>query len=69
MAAARLAPDGKLYWAANAYGYLGVVSEPNAAGIACGFVQDGLSLGACTSGFGLPNQTASYLKYLPPIPE
>lgn len=69
MAAARLAPDGKLYWAANAVGYLGVVSQPNAAGTACGFVEQGLFLEGCMSGFGLPNQTASYLKYLPPIPE
>lgn len=69
MAAARLAPDGKLYWASNGYGYLGIVSQPNAAGTACGFVLDGLSLAGCMSGFGLPNQTASYLAYLPPIPE
>ncbi|MEO7095436.1 MAG: hypothetical protein ABI175_19430 [Polyangiales bacterium] len=68
MAAAKLAPDGKVYWAANAKGSMGVVAEPNKAGTACGFVESGLSLKGCTVAFGVPNQTASYLQYLPEKP-
>jgi hypothetical protein len=30
-------------------------------------VTDGLYLEGCLSGYGVPNQTASYLEYLPPI--
>ncbi len=69
MAAAKLAPDGHLYWAAYNSAYLGIVANPDAAGAAAGFGTQGLSLGGCTSGFGLPNQTASYLSYLPPVPK
>lgn len=69
MAAARLAPDGKVYWASNGSKYLGVVSQPDQPGAAAGFQEQGLSLEGCTSGFGLPNQTASYLDYLPPVPK
>jgi hypothetical protein len=68
LAAAKLAPDGKVYWATYNAGYLGVVNQPDAAGAAAGFVADGLDLKGCKSGFGLPNQTASYLDYLPPVP-
>ncbi len=66
MAAAKLAPDGKVYWAGYNKGYLGVVDQPNKAGLAAGFVENGLSLGACKIAYGVPNQTASYLEYLPP---
>lgn len=68
MAAAKLAPDGKLYWAACDKSYMGVVADPNAAGAAAGFVQDGLYLEGCLSGWGVPNQTAAYEEYIPPIP-
>jgi hypothetical protein len=68
MAAAKLAPDGKVYWAAHAAAYLAVVDQPDQPGLAAGYNAAGLSLEGCTSGFGLPNQTASYLEYLPPIP-
>ena len=68
LAAAKLAPDGKVYWATYNSDYLGVVNQPDAPGAAADFVAQGLSLNGCKSGFGLPNQTASYLEYLPPIP-
>ena len=69
MAAARLAPDGKIYWASNGATYLGVVTDPDKPGTASGFTVQGLHLDGCSSGFGLPNQTASYLQYLPPVPK
>jgi hypothetical protein len=66
LAAAKLAVDGKLYWAGWNRTYLGVVSSPNASGVSAGFDANGLSLGTCTSGYGVPNQTAAYIQYLIP---
>jgi len=63
----KLAPDGKMYWAGYGKSYLGLVNEPNLPGLAADFVVDGLYLEGCQSGYGVPNQTASYLEYLPPI--
>jgi hypothetical protein len=67
-AAAKLAPDGKLYWAIYNATSLAVVDQPNEPGAAANYNATGLSLEGCVSGFGLPNQTAAYLEYLPPIP-
>ncbi len=69
MAAAKLAPDGKVYWAAYSHAFMGVVAQPDQAGTACGFVEQGLDLKGCKVAFGVPNQTAAYLEYLPPIPK
>jgi len=63
----KLAPDGKMYWAGYGKSYLGVVTEPDLPGLSADFVVDGLYLEGCLSGYGVPNQTASYLEYLPPI--
>ena len=66
LAASKLAPDGKVYFVGVGKTALDVVNTPNAAGAAAGFVQNGLPLGGCSAAFGVPNQTASYLSYLPP---
>ncbi|MBW2277524.1 MAG: hypothetical protein JRF63_08535, partial [Deltaproteobacteria bacterium] len=63
----KLAPDGRMYWAGYGKTFLGVVNNPDEAGMAADFVINGLSLNGCSSGYGVPNQTASYLEYLPPI--
>lgn len=68
MAAAKLAPDGKVYWAAYNHAFMGVVNQPDVAGTGSGFVELGLDLKGCKVGFGVPNQTAAYLGYLPPVP-
>jgi len=68
LAAAKLAPDGKVYYAGYGNAYLAVVNSPNNSGTASGFVANGLSLAGCHAAFGVPNQTAAYLSYLPPIP-
>lgn len=69
MAAAKLAPDGKVYWAAYNHAFMGVVNQPDQAGTSAGFVESGLDLKGCKVAFGVPNQTAAYLEYLPPIPK
>jgi hypothetical protein len=66
LAAGKLAPDGKLYYVGYSKSALAVVNDPNAAGTACGFVDNSLSLQGCSAAFGVPNQTAAYLSYLPP---
>lgn len=64
MGSLQLAPDGKIYVARynglppgdpNNTHFLGVINDPNASGLACNYVDDGLFLGAMTSGVGLPN--------------
>jgi len=66
LAAAKLAPDGKVYYVGYGKTSLAVVNTPNAAGAAAGFLDNGLPLGGCIAAFGVPNQTAAYLSYLPP---
>lgn len=63
----KLAPNGKLYFAGYGDGYLGVVNNPNEPGVAANFVVEGLYLEGCSAGFSVPNQTAAYLDYLPPV--
>ncbi|MFD1872434.1 YncE family protein [Hymenobacter bucti] len=47
-------PDGKIYVAREDNSFLGVIGSPNAAGKACGYVDDGLKLGGRRSKLGLP---------------
>lgn len=68
LAAAKLAPDGKVYYAGYSHPYLAVVNNPNAAGTASNYVDNGLFLTGCLCAFGVPNQTAAYLGYLPTGP-
>ncbi|MCB2407441.1 YncE family protein [Hymenobacter lucidus] len=53
--ALQLGPDGKIYVAREDNPFLGVIKGPNAAGKACGYVDDGLKLGGRRSKLGLPN--------------
>ena len=64
LGASKLAIDGKLYWAGHGKASLGVVNNPDAAGTACDFVPDAFHLNGCMSGYGIPNQTASYIDYV-----
>lgn len=66
LAASKLAPDGKVYFVGYGKTALDVVNNPDAPGAACGFVENSLDLGGCAAAFGVPNQTAAYLSYLPP---
>ena len=68
LAAAKLAPDGKVYYVGYDNAYLAVVNSPNLGGTAADFVVNGLSLNGCMAGYGVPNQTAAYLSFLPPNP-
>ncbi|MBC6990591.1 MULTISPECIES: WD40 repeat domain-containing protein [Hymenobacter] len=51
----QLAPDGKIYVAREDNPYLAVIQNPNAAGAACTYVDNGLNLGGRRSKLGLPN--------------
>jgi len=53
-----LAPDAKIYialYASTTLNYLGVINNPNDAGIACNFIENGINLSTGKSIRGLPN--------------
>jgi gliding motility-associated-like protein len=54
------ANDGKIYMARKDQGSLGVITNPNAQGLACSYVQNGFNLGGRTSYEGLPTLTMMY---------
>ncbi len=58
----QLAPDGKIYAAQYHKYYLGVINNPNLAGAACNYVDQGQVTGTNQSFFGLPNMMGSFLK-------
>ncbi len=62
----QLAPDGKIYVARPLQPSLGVISSPNLAGVAANYVNNGISLGAGISNYGLPGFQANYVKQIPP---
>jgi PKD repeat protein len=64
----QLGPDGKLYAGEQFNGYVGVVNDPEAAGLACNFVVNGVFLGGMTSNYGLPNFLTSFFDVqTPPV--
>src|SRR5690606_34324395 len=58
--ALQLGPDGKIYCAHSGY-YLGVINNPNEAGIACNYDPQGVFLGSGYCSVGLPSFIQSYL--------
>ncbi|MEM9865502.1 MAG: hypothetical protein AAF938_28100, partial [Myxococcota bacterium] len=63
----KLAPDGRIYWVANRQMAIGVVEDPDAPGAAANFQHASFDLGGCLAGFGVPNQTAAFTDFLPPL--
>ena len=59
--ALQLAPNQKIYIARNNLPYLGVINNPNTAGIGCNFIPQAVNLGTKISYFGLPSFITSYL--------
>jgi PKD repeat protein len=57
------APDGKLYVAQRWKSYLGVINNPNAAGLACNYVDSAFNLsnGTMSDWGGLPNFFEDYI--------
>lgn len=54
------APDGKMYLAKPDKTTLGCISNPNALGTACGFIDDAIDLSPRISAYGLPNFMETY---------
>ncbi len=52
-------PDGKIYIAVYLDPFLAVINNPDAAGLGCNLVDDGLDLGGKTSGAGLPDKVVA----------
>jgi gliding motility-associated-like protein len=62
----QMAPDGKMYVALSSQSFVGVINNPNTAGMGCNYVHNAVSLGAGrTCGLGLPNFMQMF--YTPPV--
>jgi PKD repeat protein len=57
--ALQLGPDGKVYTSRYQTPWLGVVNDPNSAGLACNYVDDGVDLLGRYCYLGLPNYNMS----------
>jgi hypothetical protein len=64
----QLGPDNKIYHSRNGMLWLGVINNPNIAGIGCNYVDNGVSLTGLGQ-LGLPNFIQSYLRQPPFIHE
>lgn len=65
--ALQLGPDNRIYVSAEngndvGYPYLGVINNPEAQGVACGYVQDAINLNGRSTLIGLPTFNATFLK-------
>lgn len=58
--ALKLGPDGRIYVAVQNGSYLGVITDPNALGLECTYVHEGLHLEGATCNYGLNN----YIEYV-----
>jgi WD40 repeat protein len=58
--ALQLGPDGKIYVTQYGEPYLNVIENPNAAGMACNYLDTAIYLIGDTSNYGLPNLLDSY---------
>ena len=58
----QLASDGRIYISCKGQNYLSVINFPNLTGIACGFIENGLSIGNRVCNWGLPNFVSSLIK-------
>jgi gliding motility-associated-like protein len=59
MGALQLAANGKIYCSRSQAPWLGVINNPNVAGVGCGYVDAGVSLSGKNAGAGLPNFISS----------
>lgn len=61
----QLGPDKKIYVARYGVPWVGVINNPNTLGVACGYVDNGVSLSGKNGSLGLPNFVPYYFKQLP----
>lgn len=57
----QLGPDNKIYSARCNVSWVGVINNPNLAGLACNYVDNGVSIGNALGGLGLPNFVPYYV--------
>src|SRR5690606_24793627 len=64
----QLAPDGKIYVARSITpGYIGIIENPNLAGLSCNLTPTAIALSPGTCGVGLPNFVSSFFHEAPPF--
>jgi gliding motility-associated-like protein len=61
MAAIQMGPDSLLYFGNYGYDYMGCIANPNAAGVACGYNVNAVSLAGRNCQLGLPTFVQRYL--------
>ena len=66
LGALQLAPDGKIYLSPQGSMWLGIITNPNAAGAACNYVDSGVFLAGNNCMYGLPNCMNLFSVSLPP---
>lgn len=64
--ALQMGADGKIYASRSQAPWLGVINNPNVAGVGCGYVDAGVSLNGKNAGAGLPNFISTYFQVPPP---
>ncbi len=57
--ALQLGPDGKIYCSRYQTAWLGIINDPDSAGLACNYVDDGVDLLGRVCQLGLPNYNVS----------
>ncbi len=63
----QIANDNKIYLARNNQQFVGRINNPEQAGALCNYIDQGLSLGASTSGSGFPNMPVDNPTSLGPL--
>ncbi|MEO5675625.1 MAG: PKD domain-containing protein [Chitinophagales bacterium] len=67
--ALQLASDGKIYMAQYGSSWLGVISDPDSAGVLCNYVDQGFQLSYGSNGLGLPNYFPCFFDIPSQLPE
>jgi len=62
--ALQIAPDRKIYCALRYSNFLGVINDPDSAGVICNYVDNSISLAGKQSQLGLPNFVPDYITSL-----
>lgn len=60
----QLAPDANIYMTRNTCGWLGVINDPNVAGLGCNYADSGVFLNGASCIYGLPNLNQSGYRFI-----
>jgi hypothetical protein len=58
----QMGPDGRIYVSRNGTTFLGAITQPDASGAACNYVDNAVNLGSGRANLGFPNFIQSYFR-------